>query len=102
LSKAEKKFPLYFKEYLKFFALFQSCYSLIGLFLAEPLTIFCGTLYGQSCSVVQVSGPSLLRHNIPWILFRPVYSALTSPGVHMILPDAKYLSFIPWWVMAAI
>jgi hypothetical protein len=45
---AEQKFWQYFEVYLySFFAVFQSSYVFILLFLSEPQTVFCGTLFDK-------------------------------------------------------
>jgi len=43
-------FLRYFKEYFEFFAVIQNFYLLLPRFLAEPLTMFYGALFGKDWS----------------------------------------------------
>jgi hypothetical protein len=52
-----QEFSRYFEIYLYIFAVFQHSYVFITLFLAEPLTMFCGmrflgTLFAKHCFVL--------------------------------------------------
>ena len=50
---AGQKFSRSFEVYLYvLFALFQNSYVFIPLFLAEPLTVFCRTLFEKHCPIL--------------------------------------------------
>jgi hypothetical protein len=64
----EKKFLQYFLGIFIIFAVFQNNYVFIPLFFAEPLTMFCGTLFEKHCSnVSNLANCSSPSPHIEWL-----------------------------------